>query len=61
MPSTEYDLTRITCVLNDSSKYLLMFSSHPDTKTKDTTKKDNCRSISLMNMDEKIPNKILSN
>ena len=28
---------------------------HPDTKTKDTTKKENCRPISLMNIDEKNP------
>ena len=42
--------------LNDEASYILI--PKPD---KDTTKKQNFRAVSLMNMDAKILNKILTN
>ena len=39
----------------NTSKLILQGHHHPDTKTKDNTKKENHRPISLMNIDAKNP------
>ena len=69
MPSTEYDLISIICVLNSCSKYLLKFSSKvilrsyydSDTKTRQWHyQKRKLQANIFVNIDVKILNKILA-